>query len=214
MKQCAWVLLVLPAFYFDALAQEPGQGRSEIFMTIGAGHLFRGDRGLDDGANIGGGYGFRLHRKVGAEIVLTSLSGLSPGPSPCGGIGKLVDGKFVPFPCEGTARNGADRYRLLSTNILYYFTNSRVQPYLTAGVGVARTSGFYGSFYPTGGEVVHIVEQQWRETAFAWNIGTGLRVFLAPRVSIRPEFRWHNSIIKSRQNLGLRVVSIGLGFHL
>ena len=196
----------------NAGAQEPVPLKREIFVSAGWDHLFRFEDISHNGAGIGGGFGLLLQPRFALELEFNSMSGLSPRPVPCGAFGRFEGGVIVPLPCVGTARTGLDSFSVGSANVRYYFSESRVQPYVSGGLGAAWSKEFVSNSFPTDTEVT-LTEDVRNRAGFSWNIGAGARVFVASRISVRPEIRLYDATILSRQNLTLFRLSMGLGFH-
>lgn len=68
-------------------------------------------------------------------------------------------------------------------NALYYFSRSRVQPYLKGGVGMYRTQYSYG--WPVSSPA----EYHASRSGAAVGVGAGVRFFPTRRWSINPDFR-------------------------
>ena len=206
-------LLVLLAVLFsdEALAQQQYDRRYEVFVMTGSGHVFR-RRGGEDSVSIGAGIGIRLSSRFNVELEYNQLPNLSPKPISCGGIGNLVGGIFVPLPCVGTGRNGPDRFSLASANLLYSFSDSRIQPYVAGGAGVDWSRSFSSISRPQGNEVI-ITETFSKDSGFVWNMGAGIRIYATPRVSIRPDVRYYNAVLMSSHNLAVVRLGVGLGVH-
>lgn len=175
----------------------------EFFATLAWGHLFRfGDRTFGDRPNIGGGLGLRHRSGLGIEFELNRTLGLSPTLAPCG----------LTVPCAGTGHEGVRAATIASANVLYHFSKSRIQPYLTVGIGALWSKGV--STTTLAGETQAIqTEQEWRDTGLALNWGGGVRILITRAISLRSEYRFYNSTLRSRVNLSLIRASIGVGYH-
>jgi opacity protein-like surface antigen len=183
----------------------------EVFLTTGWDHVSRG-RFDDNSVVIGMGIGLRLSSKFGVEVEYNQLPGLSPRPVSCGSIGDFVGGVFVPFPCVGTGRDGADRFSLVSANALYRLSGSRVQPYVSGGAGVDWSRSVSSISFLRANQVI-ISETSSQDTGFVWNVGAGARFYATPRFSMRPDLRYYNAVLLSSHNLRLIRFGISFGFH-
>jgi hypothetical protein len=93
--------------------------------------------------------------------------------------------------------------------VAYHFQapHRAVQPYVLGGMGILRTN-YTTSTYVNSGSATESAVVGW-----GLNVGTGLRVFLTPAVSLRPEVTYINALWSSRENLSETRVSIAAGYH-
>jgi len=137
--------------------------RGEMFGTVGVGKTYDDEGSLGSGFNGGGGIGYRMRPKFAVEFDFSAFRHERETS-----FGLLL------FSGSGIFATG---------NALYYFGSGsgRVQPYVIGGAGILHkrnTSSFEGQ-----------PPLDISGTGFALNIGTGAKIFLAPRFSLRPEFR-------------------------
>ena len=178
--------------------------RWEAFASLGVGRPFRiEDRSFGNHRNFGGGFGLRHRSGLGLEFDLNRTGGLTPEAVPCA---------ILDVTCVGTGRQGLFDVTVGSANVLYHFSRSRVQPYVTGGAGALWARGVSTSIFVRGSQA-ELVEQEFRDSGLAVNFGAGIRFLLHRSVSIRSEFRLYSASALSRQNLSLLRASIGAGFH-
>jgi len=201
--------LVAASCFPSVAAAQPAQAESltpEVFIGVGVAHPFRvEDRGFGSHLNIGGGAGLRW-RRLGIEFEANRTLGLSPEVVSCG---------VVNPPCAGTARSGVLSANLASANVLYFFpSGSRpsAEFYLTGGVG-ALWSQEVTTMTVTGPAQATVSELVYNETGLAINVGAGVRMRVTESISIRPEFRFYNSVALSMANLSLTRFSIAAGYR-
>lgn len=137
--------------------------RGEVFGAVGAGKTYDDEGSLGSGFNGGGGVGYRIRPKFGVEFELSGFRHERETSS-----GSLL------FRGNGVFATG---------NAVYYFGSGtgRAQPYVIGGAGVLHkrnTSSFEGG-----------PRLDFSGTGFALNGGAGVKIFVRPRFSIRPEFR-------------------------
>ncbi len=211
------VLVVSPALIASqsSVPQEPrsdwiSQPKVELIASVAVGHVFRfDDRGYGTKPNLGIGIELPVRRglRVGAEINRTF--GLSPGAAECGSIYPAPDQPA--YPCTGSAREGVDAATAASFTAGYYFGNARIQPYLLGGVGFLRTRQ-YSATYVVRTDHVELQENSASDTGAGITLGIGLRIAVARRLSVRPEFRFYDGTALSRVNMSKIRFSAGLGY--
>lgn len=196
------VLLVVVACsgWLDAQAQPY---RGEVFGGAGWGHLFRFDgETLGNRLNVAGGAGVRLSNRLGIQFEVNRMAGLTPAAVPCN----------VGVPCTGSGREGTLSATTFSGDFLYHFSDSTLQPYVIGGVGLTSSRNVHATIVVQGNQAT-IIEAESSDTGLALNGGVGVRLFVVPRVSVRPEIRLYNSNTFSEENLSLFRVSVGVGYH-
>ncbi len=195
-------------FMFSQVAgaqPSPGQAFSfEVYGSVANGRVFRiEDNPLGSGPNFGAAAGIRHRSGLAAEFEFHRTVGLEPSPAACG---------IIDVVCEGSARNGVTKAAVASINALYYFGRSRVQPYVTGGVGALMSESVTSILYVQGTKA-YFEEQQYRDTGLAFNFGGGLGIRLGGGFRLRPELRVYNAAARSRANLSLLRASIGIGYE-
>lgn len=137
--------------------------RSEIFGTLGYGRASDDEGSLGSGLNGGGGFGFRVSPKFGLEL---DVNGFRHERKTSPGLLFRGSGVFV------------------TGNALYHFGSGlgRAQPYVVVGAGVLhkRNTSSFDESPP--------LDVSGR--GFAMNAGTGVKIFVNRRFSLRPEFRF------------------------
>jgi hypothetical protein len=102
-------------------------------------------------------------------------------------------------PLEGTATG-------ILGNVVYRFSEGRTQLFVMGSVGLLRSETTHT--YPFNGTPTTFRSD---ENDFAWGGGGGVRIFLTPRFSLRPQFRQIFS--EATGVIGLAAASIGIGYH-
>jgi opacity protein-like surface antigen len=194
--------LVAVICFPSAGGAQPPQARSltpEVFVSAGLAHPFViGGRGFGSHLNIGGGAGLQW-RRLGVEFEANRTLGLSSEEVAC------------TAPCAGTARSGLLSSSLLSANVLYFFSSASrpsAQFYLTGGIGA-----LWSKEVTTWATQTTMGELAYDDTGLAINFGAGMRIRVTEAISLRPEFRFYNSVILSSANLSLTRFSIAAGYH-
>jgi opacity protein-like surface antigen len=182
-------------------AQPPPTARfaREVSVSGGVGHVFvyEGDT-LGDRLNIGGSLAIVHRSGIGVEFEVNRTLGFAPDLVRCANEGTT---------CFGPTHSGIRPPIIASVNLQYRFNGRRVQPYVTAGLGVMRVKYPHG-FGPIGGpDMLGQTDAEVTETGFGPDLGAGLRVLLSRAISVSPEIRWLDAPWLSRANLAVtRVV--------
>jgi hypothetical protein len=194
-QHALWALLLClgsPFYCTPLLAQDPAN-RSEVFGGFGWAGMENSSGFLSptvqaSGPHFVGGIGYRLYSWLGAE-----------------GSGNLIhysetisDGSSI----EGTVFS-------LSGNAVFHFLREMAQPYLLLGLGLLHFNGTRVRDNPLSGQVTISDNSEFDGSL---NLGLGAKIFLKPRISLRPELRvFTNGKIFSGTNvLG---GSIAVGYH-
>jgi opacity protein-like surface antigen len=178
--------------------------RFEVFGGIGWGHLFRvEDRTFGDRPNIAAGVGVELFPRVRVEFEINDTVGLTPESTLCGAPPGIT--------CVGEGHDGFSRARMATGNVVYFFSNGRTQPYITGGIGTLWSKGVGSITFGSRNPWI-ITEQEFHERGLVWHVGTGVRIAVTRRISIRPEFRIYDSTIQSRVNLNMFRGSVAVGY--
>jgi opacity protein-like surface antigen len=160
--------------------------RKEVFGVIGVGKTYDDEGSLGKGINGGGGFGYRLSRRFGAELEVNAFKTRREFAS------------VVP----AYESNGVH----IMANGLLYLNQGRTQGYLIFGAGLLHfrnTMGFAGVDFDRSGN------------GLAVGIGAGLKIFVKERLSLRPEFRIYGGAAGGAVEppfTDMRA-SMGLGYH-
>ena len=160
--------------------------RSEVFGVVGVGKTYDDEGSLGSGINGGGGFGYRLSRRFGVEAEVNIFR-----------MRREFGRVFQAFEANGAHVMGSG---------LLYLTQGRGQAYLIFGGGLQHVnvkSGFGGASLGSG-------------HGGAINFGGGVKAFVTPHVSLRPEMRVFagdsGSVVEAP--FGLNSDFDGLGFSL
>jgi len=175
-----WVCFVL-FFMLSFCMAADFDYKAEVFGEIGVSQIHDDESSLGTGFDFGGGIGFRPKSRIGVEFEIDYLSFSRDFPS-----GVRFEGNTTNF----------------GGNLQFYFAHGSVEPYVFAGAGIThfdQTNTFPDS---------EIFEST--QDSFAFPFGGGIRFFMSPRLSLRPEFRWSwNGISFMNQIRG----SVSVGYH-
>jgi opacity protein-like surface antigen len=95
-----------------------------------------------------------------------------------------------------------------STNVAYDLSTShRARPYVLGGVGMLRTRS-RTSTYLARQSVADLTDAGW-----GINLGVGVRAFITPTLSLRPEVTYINALWNSTENLSETRASVAVGYH-
>ncbi len=193
-------LAVAAGFAAPAAAQDL---HPVVFGAAGFADVYRGeDRSFGTELNLAGGGGIEWKR-LGIDGEVHRTIGLTPRNVPCA---------VVNVTCTGSARQGVLEATMISANVSYLFGGPRVRPYVIGSVGVLRTESV-NSLTVVAGATAILSEFAQRDTGMAIGVGGGADIAIAPRLSLRPEFRTYSSVILSRANLGMHRGSIALRYR-
>ncbi|MEO8598119.1 MAG: outer membrane beta-barrel protein [Candidatus Solibacter sp.] len=160
--------------------------RNEIFGAAGIGKTYDDEGSLGSGLNGGCGYGYRFSRWLGVQAEVNAFR-----------TKREFSPQFIPFQASGGHLMGS---------ALLYLTRGSAQVYLIGGAGVLHTSVSSDFAGATSNPSAN---------GFAINFGGGVKAFVTPRVSIRPEVRVfagnsHGAIEPPFSDIRL---SVGAGYH-
>lgn len=160
--------------------------KKEVFGAIGIGKTYDDEGSLGAGLNGGGGFGYRLSHRFGVEAEVNAFR-----------TRREFSAGYPPFQANGAHLMGSG---------LLYLGRERTQAYLLFGGGLLHTrleSGFGG------------VPVRRSANGFAVNLGGGMKIFVSPHVSVRPELRIYagNSRDVVEAPFGDIRFSIGVGYH-
>jgi Outer membrane protein beta-barrel domain len=158
--------------------------RAEVFAGGGVSRMGGDEGSLGSGPSVVAGFGYRVTSRLALEIDLTRAQ---------------HDRNIAGGPLEGTATG-------VFGNLLYHFGEGRTQVFVAGSVGMLNSDITHT--YPAAGGTQTITSD---ENDFAWGGGGGVKVFLTPHVSLRPQFR----IVFSEQTgvMGQATASVAVGFH-
>jgi hypothetical protein len=160
--------------------------RRDVFGFVGYGKTYDDEGSLGAGLNGGGGFGYRLTRRFGVQ----------------GDVNLFRTRREFGAGYPDYTAHGA----LVMGNGLLHFSSSAVQPYLLFGAGLLN----YTNDVDFGGAPVNR-----SGTGFALDVGFGVKAFLRPNLSLRPEVRIYaggagSAVERPFSDL---LFSIGVGYH-
>ena len=155
-----FIVAIGPLLAGIASAQPANFLRKEVFGVAGVGATYDDEGSLGSGINGGGGFGYRLSSRFGLQAEINAFR-----------TKRVFSPPFAPFEASGVHVMGS---------ALLYLTRGRAQLYLIGGAGLLHSAldrDFAG------------VNRNDSSNGFALGVGGGLRVFVTPRFSLRPELR-------------------------
>jgi hypothetical protein len=154
------ILLLIAVFYSCSAGCQEFIYKAELFSG-GSVSVFNEPEGLEPPYSVGSfdfGVGGRLHKRFGAEFLGRRIH---------------LDNNKVSYPFESTVW-------LFGGNLLYHFSDSKVQPYIFGG-------GAFLDYHRTSGAPSLPGEFITDENSFAFNFGGGARAFLSRNIALRPQ---------------------------
>jgi Outer membrane protein beta-barrel domain len=176
MKKRNWVLInillslstiLLPEM---ASAQDPDYKR-EVYGHVGYGKLLDDETNLGNGLAVGGGFGYRITRRLGVTLEVSRN-------------GHRREESYIKI--EGSAL-------LIGGGLQYHFrAESNAQPYFRVGLSFAHYNGTFT--YPPSPSFPGIPQRPGFEESGTQNfvgpeVGVGIKIFVNKKISIRPEAR-------------------------
>jgi hypothetical protein len=166
-----------------AAAQSPPH-MVEVFGAVGLSRMGGDEGSLGSGPHVFGGTGVRFAPRAWIEVDVMRAQ---------------HERDIAGGPLEGTTTGvfgSAD----------YHFSEGRTQVFVMGSVGFLRSETTHT--YPFGGTPTTFRSA---DDDFAWGGGGGLKIFLRPRLSVRPQFRLVFS--EATGVIGLAAGSIGLAYR-
>jgi hypothetical protein len=164
-----------------------GQGRGrpvEVFAGGGVSRMGGDDGSLGSGPSVVVGFGYRITSRLSLEVDLTKAQ---------------HERNIAGGPLEGTAIGGFG-------DLVYHFGEGQTRVFVVGSVGVLNSDITHT--YPVAGDTRTLTSD---ESSFAWGGGAGVKVFLKPQISVRPQFR----LVFSEKTgvMGQATGSVAVGFH-
>lgn len=164
-----------------------GQGRTRPFEVFAGAGLSRmgGDEGSrGSGPSVILGFGYSVNPRLSLEVDLTRAR-----------HERNIAGGLL----EGTAT-------AVVGDLVYHFGDGRTRLFVIGSLGVLNSD--ITQTYPIAGGTQTFTKD---ESSFAWGGGAGVKVFLKPQISLRPQFR----LVVSDQTgvMGQATGSVAVGYH-
>jgi hypothetical protein len=169
--------------------------RPEVFVSIGRAQLHASESASPGWTNLGAGITLPLSRRVATQVEFNQMVGLSL--ETISGFRQVVDcrgtvcvsGPRVPYE----AHQGTSSMRSASGNLVYYFSDKRLQPFVSGGVGVIWQRGVW---YWSGDSLRPAQEQAFHKASLSIPLGAGIRISIPGRISVTPEVRYQSARFK------------------
>ena len=178
----------MPLFFFLASGRAAGQDprpRVEVFAGAGVARVGGDEGSLGKGACLVAGFGFRLAARASVEVDLMRAQ---------------HERNIAGGPLEGTATG-------VFGDVVYHLAEGRTQVFVLGSAGLLNSKTTH-TYSPSGGAAITFRSE---DNNFAWGGGAGVKIFLKPHLSLRPQFR----IVFSEATgvMGLAAVSVAMGYH-
>ena len=162
-----------------------GKGRPfEVFAGAGVSRMGGDEGSLGSGFSVVSGVGYRVTPRLSLEVDLTRAQ---------------HDRNIAGGALEGTGTG-------VFGDLVYHFGEGRTQVFVAGSLGVLNSD--ITQSYPIAGVTQTFTRD---ESSFAWGGGGGVKIFLKPQLSLRPQFR----LIFSEETgvMGQATGSVAVGFH-
>lgn len=176
---------LVPLFLLLASGQAAAQDqayRVEVFGGAGGANIGGDEGSLGNGPCFVGGLGLRFGARASAELDLLRVQG---GRREWYTSVKDVTGVFV--------------------DVIYHFSEGRTQAFVMGSMGRLD----YSRSVSQPGDPAMV--DRGDDNNFAWGAGAGVKVFLKPQLSLRPQLRMVFS--EATGVMGLPAASVALGYH-
>jgi hypothetical protein len=167
-----------------AAGQDPPT-RVEVFAGAGVSRMGGDEGSLGTGPCLVAGFGFRFAARVSIEVDLMRAQ---------------HERAIAGGPLEGTATGGFG-------SLVYHFAEGRTQVFVMGSAGLLSSKTAH-TYSPSGGPASTFRSQ---DNNFAWGGGAGVKIFVKPQLSLRPQFRLVFS--EATGVLGLTAASVAVGYH-
>lgn len=185
-----------------AAAQPPVRGL-EINGSLAAMRVFRvEDQSFGTVLDPGLGVEWRALSRLGLAVEANTTRGLEPRTVTC----------QPGVVCVGSGREGVLRVTVVSAMAAWYLgSNARAQPYVLAGADVlwSRT---VDTTTVVSGNVHTLSDRESSDRGMGVAFGGGVRVALAGRLVIRPEWKLYSGVLLGRENLSAMRTSVAVGY--
>ncbi len=182
MKQ-NWILSILMLFIIylatsSSVSAQEYQYKGEVYGNVGISGMTDDETILGKGLAVGGGIGYRFHRRWGVTFDVSRN-------------GHQRDTESFKFEGNAVVVGGSTQF--------FFRPETKVQPYLRFGVNYARYSGTFTRkpFNPPSGfPPVPGSSESGSQNFIGPDVGFGVRIFATKKISIRPEARFaaHGSL--------------------
>ena len=162
-----------------------GKGRPfEVFAGAGVSRMGGDEGSLGSGPSVVLGLGYRVTPRLSLEVDLTRAQ---------------HERNIAGGPLEGTGTG-------VFGDLVHHFGEGRTQVFAVGSLGVLKSD--ITQTYPTAGGTQTFTRD---ESSLAWGGGAGVKVFLTPSISLRPQFR----LVFSEQTgvMGQATGSVAVGYH-
>ncbi len=178
------LLLVFLLLTSGRAAAQSRPYRTEVFAGGGASRMGGDEGSLGRGPYVVGGMGFRFTARTSAELDLMRAQ---------------HERDIAGGPLEGTATG-------VFGNIVHHFSEGRTRGFVMGSVGLLHSRRTHS--FPSGGTAIVVRSDN---THFAWGGGAGVKTFLKPHLSLRPQLRLVFS--ETTGVMGLAAFSVAMGYH-
>jgi opacity protein-like surface antigen len=164
-----------------------GQSHSrpfEVFAGAGVSRMGGDEGSLGSGPAVVLGLGYRVTPRLSLEVDLTRAQ---------------HERNIAGGSLEGTGTG-------VFGDLVYHFGEGRTQVFVVGSLGVLKSD--ITQTYPIAGGVQTFTRD---ESSFAWGGGAGVKLFLKPQISLRPQFRLVFS--ETTGVMGQATGSVAVGFH-
>ena len=198
------LFLIMTATAGTAVAQEY---KGEVYGNFGYGAVWADDGSLGNGAVVGGGIGYRFSRRWGVAVDFSRHA------------------HHRDFSWDGIVNKWDGHSLILNGSLVCHFRpESRTQPYLRFGLSYAyqEQNEFYRE--TPSAFLRQLGDSEVREETFhatnnylGLDLGAGVKIFVAERISIKPEFRYAALSVRGGGGypdvLSAPWFNVGIGYH-
>ena len=167
---------------FDILPDAPHEYAPELFANVGVGRSQMSGLSLTGAPSAGASFAMRHTSGLGFALDVTRTTGRSTRDVAC------AESTPSNASCNGGGQEGVVDTTIASARAQYYFSHSRVQPYVSGGAAIYQDSLSFvltARPFPSGAPVTYQALNRSRGLALV--VGGGVRIALNKRLSFRPD---------------------------
>lgn len=194
-----FLLLVTPVARTSFAQGLPYKG--DVHGNFGYGNVSDDDGSLGNGPVIGGGIGYRFSRRWGVSVDISR------------------NAHNRDFSREGIVHKWDGHSLILNGSLLVHFRpESRTQPYIRFGLSYAQQelTVLYKETPSFGPPEVQEETRSTTNNFLGLDLGAGVRIFVAERISVKPQFRLATLSVRGGgfpDTLWATWFCVGIGYH-
>jgi opacity protein-like surface antigen len=176
----------------DLMPDVPSEYSPEVFATAGGGLFATRGRRQPSSPSVGGSWLIRHSSGLALELDVTRGLTRTNRAVACVKSDAPQSGSLQ-GACVASGEEGVSDTSTGAAKGMYYFSRSRIQPYVGAGVGLFASTIHSPEVTVLRGRPPFVAQVLRREVGAALVAGTGLKIAVSPNVSVRPDITLYKS---------------------